>query len=86
MLSFPPSALRPPAMSNAEKLQMPYSSAGDQDKHMNLIERLAVELGSTVLDVAPLYEEVLLGMRSKAQVQDYLPILVSKRVKQLLRR
>ncbi len=65
---------------------MLYRNAGDRGKHQNVIEQLALELDRTVLDVAPLYEEVLARLRPQAQIQDYLPILVSKRVRQLLKR
>ncbi len=65
---------------------MLYRNASDQGKHKNVIERLAVELGRSVPDVAPLYEEVLAGMRNQARIQDYLPILVPKRVRKLLKR
>jgi hypothetical protein len=54
-------------------------------KHMNVIARLAEELCLPVAQIEPLYSEILAGLRSQARIRDYLPILVSKALKDLLR-
>ncbi len=61
-----------------------YRDSNDQMKHMNVIARLSQELERPVHDICPLYEDILGRLRQQAQIQDYLPILVSKKVKNLL--
>jgi hypothetical protein len=64
----------------------PYTDANDRSRHWHNMERLAEETGRPVLELAPLYEEVLANYNSRARIQDYVPILVSKNVKEMLRR
>jgi hypothetical protein len=61
-----------------------YTDANDRVKHLQNMERLAEEIDRSVLEIKPIYEEVLALMKIKARIHDYLPILVSKRVKYLL--
>jgi hypothetical protein len=65
---------------------MPYADANDRVKHMNVIERLASEIDRPVTEVTPLYEDILSHMRDVATIQDYLPLLVSKRVKRVFKK
>jgi len=58
--------------------------AQEQAKHAGVIERLALELERSVVEVRPLYEDILAQLRAQACVGDYLPILVSKRIRRLL--
>jgi hypothetical protein len=51
---------------------------------LRIIGRLATEVHRTVDEVEPLYEDILAHMKNSASIQDYLPILVSRRVKALL--
>ncbi len=76
--SLPPS-YRPAAPSS------PYADANDRSRHLHNMERLAQEIGRPVQELAPLYEEVLAGLNSRARIHDYVPILVSKNIKDLLR-
>ena len=64
----------------------PYTDANDRSRHWHNMERLAEETGRPVLELAPLYEEVLANYNRRARIQDYVPILVSKNIKELLRR
>jgi hypothetical protein len=77
----PSPSLHRPAMHES-----PYANAHDRSRHLHNMERLAEETGLPVQELAPLYEEVLAGFNSRARIQDYVPILVSKNVKDLLRR
>jgi hypothetical protein len=52
---------------------------------MRMIERLADEIGLPVTEIKPLYDDIFMHMRDAARIYDYLPILVSKRVKDLLK-
>jgi hypothetical protein len=62
-----------------------YADANDRVKHLHNMERLAEEIHRPMQEITPLYEDILAYMKSKARIQDYLPILVSKRVKSLLK-
>lgn len=62
-----------------------YSDANDKLKHQHNIERLAEEIHRPVQEVMPLYEHVLTQLQVGARIKDFLPILVSKNVKQLLK-
>jgi hypothetical protein len=62
----------------------PYTSHEERSKHLRIIGRLATEVHRTVDEVEPLYEDILAHMKNSASIQDYLPILVSRRVKALL--
>lgn len=58
----------------------------DSDRrHLHSIHALAEEIDMPVDEVAAAYEDVLDELEDGAQVKDYLPILVSKRVKRLYR-
>ncbi len=63
----------------------PYSDTGDRMKHQHVIERLAEEIHRPVQEIAPLYEDILTQLQVNARIKDFLPILVSKNVKQLLK-
>lgn len=68
----------------APVLQVSYADTRDRDKHMHVMERLAEEVDRPLQEVKPLYEDILMHLRDSARIRDYLPILVSKRVKRLL--
>jgi hypothetical protein len=54
-------------------------------RHLHSIHALAEEIDMPVDEVAAAYEDILDELEDDAQVKDYLPILVSKRVKRLYR-
>jgi hypothetical protein len=62
----------------------PYASTEERTKHLHIIDKLAVEVSRSVAEVEPLYEDILAHMKDSASIQDYLPILVSRRVKEVL--
>jgi hypothetical protein len=53
--------------------------------HNHVIEQLADEVDHPVTTVKALYEDILAQMQDRATIHDYLPILVSKRVKHILK-
>lgn len=59
--------------------------AAGRHKHLHFIESIAEEMQQSVQEIMPLYEEVLEALTVRARIDDYLPILVSKRVKRILR-
>jgi hypothetical protein len=62
----------------------PYASNEERTRHLHIIGKLAVEVNRSVAEVEPLYEDILAHMKNTAHVDDYLPILVSRRVKEVL--
>lgn len=66
-------------------LLVTYVDEHDRVKHLHVIERLADELARPVAEIKPLYENFLTYMQQAATIRDYLPVLVSKRVKSLFK-
>jgi hypothetical protein len=62
-----------------------YSDTNDRMKHYREIQAIADDLQRPILEIAPLYEDVLEYLRENAHVTEFLPILVSKRVRELYR-
>ena len=58
----------------------------EQKKHRQSVEDLSGFLGMPWERILAVYERELALMKQRARVKDYLPILVSRRVKKLLRR
>jgi len=73
-----------PSMPNPAIPVSPYTSSEERSKHLRIIGRLANEVHRSVDEIEPLYEDILAHMKNTASIQDYLPILVSRRVKALL--
>ena len=67
-------------------LPVTYVDEHDRVKHLHVIERLADELARSVAEIKPLYEDILTHMLEVARIRDYLPILVSKRIKRNFKR
>ncbi len=62
-----------------------YADDKDRSRHQHNIERLAKEIDYPAQLIEPIYEGLLARLRSSATVQDYLPILVAKGVRNALR-
>lgn len=56
-----------------------------QARHMAAIRAIAEEIGQPVEEVASLYQEELARLSARAAIADYLPVLVSKRLRQRYR-
>lgn len=63
----------------------PYANAGEYSKHRLYIKNLADETHRSELEITPLYEGFFAYFKANAKVHDYLPILVSKKVKECLK-
>jgi hypothetical protein len=61
-----------------------YSYDKDNDLHARAIDRLVHELGIPAEEVNRMYRELLEEMGKDSTVKPFLPILVSKRVKERL--
>jgi hypothetical protein len=57
----------------------------DMQKHAHVIEQLSKESDRPVKDIEPLYADILAQLRANASIHDYLAILVSKRIKSILK-
>lgn len=51
--------------------------------HLRCIELLAEELHRPVQEITPVYEDVLMHLKERARIHDYLLIFASKRVKSI---
>lgn len=71
-------------LTEKKNCRMVYTSSAERTKHYRFIESIAELAHRPVPAIAPLYEEILAEMKSKAQIPDFLPIFVSKRVRQIL--
>ncbi len=63
-----------------------YSNINERRRHFGAIKSIADELQRPLPEIAQLYEDILEYLRGRAQVTDFLPILVSKKVRELCRR
>jgi len=80
-----PSTAQLPLPVGMTEFDAPYPDGSDRTKHKNVITRLADELDRPEAEIMLLYEAILTVLRPKARIADYLPILICKRVKRLLK-
>jgi len=69
------------ALASSQANEPLYLDFRDRQLHAAIIRTIAEDTERSIGEIEPLYEEVLAHMRSCATVTDYLPILVSKKVK-----
>ncbi|QDZ27097.1 DUF3562 domain-containing protein [Noviherbaspirillum sp. UKPF54] len=62
-----------------------YTDSHDRQRHRGSMQAIADEMHRPLDEIAELYEEILGQMKATAQIPDYLPVLVSKKVKQMCR-
>lgn len=60
-----------------------YENEDEKKQHNYAINLLCEELAKNEEFIRPLYEQVLLEMKQKARIQDYLSILVCRNVRDL---
>ena len=63
-----------------------YENLSEERLHRDAIQRLAKDLNRETEEVGTIYEQFLSGVRHQAKIKDYLVILVSRQVKDVLRR
>lgn len=61
-----------------------YEDEIEEKLHRNAIQSLVRETGMPAEAVVPLYESVFERLKSHAKIKEYLPILVSREVKDIL--
>lgn len=69
---------------NAGETATLYDDETERKLHLNAVEMLAMDMGISAEEVERLYNIVLERFKRGATVKDFLPILVSRRVKYLL--
>ena len=62
----------------------PVGDEKDHGQHVRAIQKLAQELGIPVEEVSGLYREILEVLKKDAKVRVFLPIIVSRIVKERL--
>ncbi|MGD0885563.1 MAG: DUF3562 domain-containing protein [Thermodesulfovibrionales bacterium] len=67
-----------------ERKQLLYDDETERRLHLGSIKMLSARAGLSVDTVERLYEIVLSKLKSEAKIRDFLPILVSRRVRYLL--
>lgn len=60
--------------------------AGEQLRLRREIDAIARELNRPVEEIADLYAQLYADLKSRAQVTDYLPVLVARKVRAQVRR
>lgn len=55
-----------------------------QQLHLRVVESIANDMQRSVQEILLLYDQVLREMHDEAQIRDYLPIFVSRRVRSIL--
>lgn len=63
-----------------------YENDLEQKQHAAAIQRLSSDLGVPKEKIRTLYETELQSLKNRARIKDYLVILVSRSVKDLVRR
>jgi hypothetical protein len=73
------------SFAGTQAIESPYVDEIDKFKHAAQIAELASRHDRSVQEVAAYYEEVLRSLRSTASVDDYLPVFVTRKVREHLR-
>lgn len=63
-----------------------YDDERERRHHLHAVQIVARDTGRSIEEVISVYEIELKSLKSRARVKDYLSVLVSQRVKSLLRR
>jgi phytoene/squalene synthetase len=69
----------------AALVQAGYREACDQLRHHREIDAIARELQRPACEIADIYAELYAELKARAQVTDYLPVLVARKVRAHLR-
>jgi Protein of unknown function (DUF3562) len=62
-----------------------YENDADRKQHSRAIQRLARDLRIPEEEIEILYEEMLCSLKERARIKDYLVILVSRNVKDMIK-
>jgi len=62
-----------------------YENDTDRNQHARAIQRLAEDLHIPEEEIQKVYETMLCSLRERARIKDYLVILVSRTVKDMIK-
>lgn len=62
-----------------------YETEKERQVHLRAVQAVAKDVGRAVSDVMTVYESELDQLKQSARVKDFLPVLVSQRVKTIFR-
>lgn len=62
-----------------------YASESERHRHAGTMRAIAEEIQQPLDEIVLIYESLLTQLKAQASIHDYLPILVSKKVKALYR-
>ncbi|MGO9612575.1 MAG: DUF3562 domain-containing protein [Dissulfurispiraceae bacterium] len=62
-----------------------YENDVDRKQHSRTVRMLARDLGIPEEEIRMLYETMLCGLKERARIKDYLVILISRNVKNMIR-
>jgi hypothetical protein len=62
-----------------------YENEEERGRHSSAMQNLVKDEGMDEEDIARVYEEVLMEYKKDATIEIFLPIIVSKKVKDMLR-
>ena len=71
--------------TTSEPAADPYLDASDRLRHLDEMQRLAQETDYPMHVIVPIYEGTLTRLKADATIHDYLPILVAKGVRNVLK-
>jgi hypothetical protein len=63
-----------------------YENDSEKGQHLRAMRKLSEDLHIPMKDVRDIYEEVLCKVRDGAKIKDFLVILVSRHVKELIKK
>ncbi len=63
-----------------------YENEAEQERHSKAIQMLTREMGLPEEEIRRLYEDILCKINDGARIKEYLVVLVSRNVKDLIRR
>jgi hypothetical protein len=63
-----------------------YENDADRQQHYRAIQMLAMDSGVAEEEIQALYETILGSFKEKARIKDFLVILVSRNVRDLVKR
>lgn len=62
-----------------------YRDSDERSRHLNTVKYLAEEINEPLEEIAEVYEDILSKYKQESTVQDFLTVLVSKKLKQIYR-
>lgn len=63
-----------------------YEDETERKQHSNAIEMLARDLGISVDEMSQLYETELKKLKQDATIKDFLTVIVSRRVREIIKK